>query len=146
MSKSRTDVKKTGKRERVPFSGHRTKLQLSDRDMKALTDAGYVPRWFNDQDGRVQAAESGGWVHVDEGEARSVGSTDLNGKVSKIVSKGGGTPVTGFLLKIKKEFYNEDQERKEDRNRLVDDALRSGQPGGNVVENQYVPDGHKQQI
>lgn len=152
MSKSRTIERQSGKRQRVPFGGHRTKLQLSEADMKAFEDSGYVPRWFNDIDGRIQRAEAGGYVFADPDEARSIGAFDvtgggdLNGRVSKIVSRGGGTPIIGILMKIKKEFYIEDQVTKEGRNKMVDDSINAGRPGGNTVENQYVPEGHVNQV
>lgn len=153
MSTQRNSEKSEGKRKRIPFGGNRTKLQLSDQEREAIDKAGYVPRWFNDADGRIGRAEAGGWEFVSPDEALSVsesslheGNTDLNSKVSKVVSRGTDKQVRAVLMKIKKEWYNEDQERKEDRNRAVDEALRIGQPGGNVVENQYVPKGHTQSI
>ncbi len=150
MSDQKTEQGK--RRARVPFSGHRTKLQLSDEDAKALSDAGWVPRWINDQDGRVQRAQAGGYEFVKPEEATSIGQFSvvkpkgLDGKVSMIVSKGSATPITAYLMKIQKEFWVEDQDAKEEKNRRVDDALKAGRPGGVEVENQYVPKGHEQQI
>lgn len=145
MSKERTAVRKAGRRKRVPFGGHRLKLQLSDEDTKALKEAGYVARWFNDQHGRIEAAEAGGYEFVRPEEAPSLGhgavhegNSDLNGKVSKIVSKS-GEPIRAYLMKIKKRYYDQDQAEKEKRNRAIDDAIRAGQPGGATVENQYIP-------
>lgn len=137
------------KRVRVPMGGRNTKLQLSQADAKALKEAGWTPRFVNDKDGRLQQALAGGYVFVTPQEAPSIGqhsltkgSDDLNGKVSMIVSKGGNEPITGFLMKIKTEYYEEDQRTKELKNIAFDDAISSGQPGGNVVDNQYVPKGH----
>jgi len=62
------------------------------------------------------------------------------------VSKGGGEPLTGYLMKIKTELYEEDQQHKEEANIAFDDALNAGQPGGNVVDNQYVPKGHVNRV
>ena len=53
------------KKARVPFGSHRTKLQLSDEDQKRFKDSGYVVRWFNDQDGRIEAAIRGGYTFVE---------------------------------------------------------------------------------
>jgi hypothetical protein len=151
--KSRTDGREEAPRKRVPISGRRSKLQLSDEDAQALKDNGWTPRWVNDKDGRIQQAEAGGWVFVTPDEAPSIGqysltkgSDDLNGKVSLVVSKGDSVPLTAFLMKIQTKYYDEDKEAKEARNRAYDDALRAGQPGGNVVENQYVPDGHVNKV
>ena len=151
--KSRTDEREEAPRKRVPFGQRRTKLQLSDEDSRELKENGWTVRWVNDKDGRIQQAQAGGWVFVTPEEAPSIGqysltkgSDDLSGKVSLIVSKGEGTPVTGFLMKIQTKYYNEDKAAKEEANRGFDEALRAGQPGGNVVDNQYVPEGHVNKV
>ena len=133
--------------KRVPFGAHRTKLQVENKI------DGYVMRWFNDVDGRLQRAQDGGYVFVDRSEVPSLGqgelhedNSDLNSKVSKIVSRGKEKPIRAYLMKIQQEWYDEDQMSKESVNQQVDEALRQGTPGGNVVDNQYVPKGHKQQI
>ena len=148
MSKSRTNEREEVRRKRVPFGSHRTKLQLSEEDAKNFKDHGWTVRWVNDKDGRVQRAEAGGYHFVIPEEAPSIGQfstggDDLNGRVSMIVSKGEGQPLTAYLMKIQTKFYDEDQAAKESVNKGYDDALRAGQPGGNVVDEQYVPDGHK---
>lgn len=141
------------KRKRVPFGGHRAKLQLSDEDLKGFDENGYTVRWINDKDGRVQQALAGGYEFATKDEAPSIGqfnvvkgSTAPNDSVSMIVSKGEKHPIAAFLMKIKKEFYIEDQLAKEEANRAFDIALNAGQPGGNVVENQYVPKGHVNKV
>lgn len=143
---------KRAKRDRVPFGGHRTKLQLSAEDQKGFEERGMVTYWFNDRDGRVERALSGGYEYVNPDHARSIGvfsindDHDLSGKVSKVVSKGGGEPVTAYLMEISREFYDEDQAAKEVINMRTDDAINAGKPGGNTVENQYVPKGHVNQV
>ena len=139
--------RKQPKVERIPFGGRRSKLQVSENI------PGYVLRWVNDVDGRIHDAQKGGYEFVLKSEAPSVGdgqlhqdNSDINARVSKIVSRGKTDPIRAFLMKIRKEWYIEDQQAKEEINREIDDALRAGQPGGNVVENQYVPKGHKQVI
>lgn len=152
MSKSRTDGREEARRKRVPMSGRRTKLQLSDEDAKRFKEHGWTVRWVNDKDGRIQQARAGGYHFVTQEEAPSIGqfmlesgSNDLSGKVSLIVSKG-GDPIEAFLMKIQTEYYDEDQLAKESANRAYDQALQAGQPGGNVVDNQYVPEGHVNKV
>jgi len=152
MSQSKTNGKEEAPRQRVPFGGRRQKLQLSEEDAKALDEAGWKPRWVNNKDGRIQQALAGGYEYVKKSEAPSIGQFSLtgnksqNGKVSMIVSKGEGQPLESFLMKIKKEYYFEDKAAKARRNDELDGSLISGQPGGNVVENQYVPKGHTNKI
>ncbi|MHC4316154.1 MAG: hypothetical protein ACYSW3_27240 [Planctomycetota bacterium] len=53
MANVRKQEREKGKVERVPFGGTRYKLQLSDADDKEFKRRRMVPRWFNDQDGRM---------------------------------------------------------------------------------------------
>ena len=153
-SKSKTDGNEVEEapRKRVPFGGHRPKLQLSKEDAKALRDDGWTARWINNKDGRLQQAMAGGYEHVLKKEAPSIGqfsmtgNKNMNGKVSLIVSKGEGQPLEAFLMKIRTEFYDEDQVAKEQANIDYDEALNRGQPGGNVVDGQYVPEGHVNKV
>ena len=153
MAKSRTVEREEAPRKRVPMGGRRTKLQLSDEDAKHFKDHGWTLRWINDKDGRIQQAQAGGYHFVTPEEAPSIGqfglggqSNDLNGKVSMIVSKGSDKPIEAFLMKIQTKYYEEDKRAKEKANIAFDEALNAGQPGGNVVENQYVPEGHVNKV
>ena len=143
MSSYRNQEKNEGRVKRVPFSGPRLKLQLSDEDRKEFEKRGMVPRWINDQDGRIQRAKAGGYTDVDPKYAESVGSSALHqgntskdSRVSIVVSK--GEPIiNAYLMELKKEYYDEDQKAKQDRNDLVDETLRGGNAGGADVENAY---------
>lgn len=133
------------KRDRVPVGGLQQRLQLSEAEKKAFADKNRVVRWFNDQNGRLEAALQGGWTFVEPEDAKSVGAqqlhqenTDITGKVSKVVSRS-GPPVRAYLMSINKEWYDEDQEGKEDRNRQVDQALRPTDQGGQTIEGGYTP-------
>ena len=150
---SRTDGREEAPRQRVPFSGRRQKLQLSAQDSKSLDENGWKPRWVNDKDGRIQQALAGGYVFVTPEEAPSIGQfsltkggDDLNGKVSLIVSKGDSKPIRSFLMKIQKKYYEEDKVAKRQNVINLEQSLDAGQPGGNVVENQYVPKGHVNKV
>ena len=143
MSESRQRA--VNKRDRVPIGGQRTNLQLSKADMDGFVERGRVPRFFNDQNGRLEAAEAGGWTFVSPEEARSLGgarlhqeNTDLNSKVSKVVSRS-GSPIRAYLMSISKEWFDEDQERKEDVNRKVDQALQPANQGGQSIDGGYTP-------
>jgi hypothetical protein len=146
MAKEEVKADSKGRRERVPFGAHRTKLQVEDKI------PGYELRWFNDQDGRIQRALDGGYMFVTPDEvprlgqgALHQGNSDINSKVSKVVSRG-QHEIRAYLMKIREEYYREDQAVKEDINYQVDEAMRAGAPSGNVVENQYVPKGHVQKV
>ena len=132
------------KKDRVPFGGFRTKLQLSKEDLDAMK--GYHLRWFNDKDGRVEAALNAGYTFVEPEQARSLGvanlhaeNSDLNSKVSKIVSRGSGEVIRAYLMKIQEEWYQEDFDAKIAVTQKVDEALRPVTQGGQTVESGYTP-------
>lgn len=146
MANIRKQVQSEDTVERVPFGAQRSKLQVKDKIK------GYSLRWFNDIDGRIQRAEEGGYVFVQKNEVPRLGqgalhedNSDVNSKVSKVVSRGDPV-IRAYLMKIKDSYYAEDQRSKEAVNAEIDKALREGTPGGNVVDNQYVPKGHVQRV
>lgn len=145
MSDVQTRKRAIDKKSRVPFGGKRTKLQLSEADEKYFKSVNRVVRWFNDQDGRVEAAVQGGWTFVNPENARSLGSadihqenSDLNSRVSKVVSR--GEPVIrAYLMSIDKDWYDEDQKTKEEYNARVDQALQGIESGGQSIDGGYTP-------
>jgi len=137
MSNTKTKEREAGKRQRVGFTGHRTRLQLTEVELKAMTKSGYRPYWFNED--QVDEAIAAGYIFVKPEEAKSVGqfelhegNSDLGEKVSKIVTKS-NPPVRAFLMKTLIKNYEEDQKARERQNAKVDEALR----GGEGVDSKY---------
>lgn len=137
----RTRAAKERKRQRVPIGGRRTKLQLSQKDLEALKD--YHVRWINDQQGRIHSAEAGGYEFCTPEEATSLGegaihqeNSDLGTRVSKVVDRHG---TRAYLMKIRKDWYDEDQAEKEKNNAQVDQQLRPVSQGGQTIEGGYTP-------
>jgi len=137
---------KVNKKNRVPFGAKRTKLQLSAADEQDAVNRNKKLHWFNDQDGRIQAALQGGWDFVSPEEVPSLGfgelhqeNTDVNSKVSKVVSRGTQHVIRAYLMSIDKALYDEDQAAKEAQNALTDEALRPVQQGGQTIEGGYTP-------
>lgn len=126
-------------RERVPFSANRKRLQV-DRKFD-----GCVIRWFNDQDDRVQRALDAGYEFVDRDDVKQVGdkdvtngNTDMNSKVSRVVGRTAeNKPIRAYLMKIRKDWYDQDQSLKQEKNALVDEAIRAGKAGGADVPKSY---------
>lgn len=117
----------TGERKRNVFNGTSSKLTVNRQI------PGYHLHIFNDEPGRIQTALDGGWEFVTPDEVGGVGervtsvNTDLGDKVRYLVGaneKGDG--FYAYLMKIKEEWWEEDQEALQARNDLVDDAIRSG--------------------
>jgi len=122
--------------ERVPLGIKRSKLAVENKDPNS------VYRWMNDVGARISDAERGGWVFVD---AEKVGNVDisnreqsLGSRVSRIVGQDAQhKPITAYLMRIKKEYYDADQKYKQDELDKVDIALRRGEL--KPSEGQYVP-------
>lgn len=137
----KTTTEAPQKRERIPFGESRLGLTAVLKD--SIKDQ-YHCRWINDTKDRLHRAQEGGYDFVLENElAGRVGegdlhgaNTDLNGKVSKVVTtKGESGPVRGYLMKLPMRFKQEDVERKAAKYNRVDEAIRAtGDPGGTSAE------------
>ncbi len=132
------------KADRVSMGGHKTKLQLSEKDREALE--GYVCRWINDKDGRIDEALNASYVFVHREEARSIGTgaihqenSDTGNKVSKVVSRT-GDPFRAYLMKINKELYDQDQAAKGRKiYETTEGRLNPVGQGGATIEGGYTP-------
>ncbi len=120
-------------RKRIPMSVPVQRLEASEIP-------GYHLHWFTGSQERLQRAIDGGYEFVDErelkinnvslgGDSTASGNTDMGSRVSVIsgqeVGKD-GQPTRLILMKIKQEWYEEDQKLVEDRNDLVAASLRGG--------------------
>lgn len=105
------------KAARVPL-GNRARLSFNN------LEEGYVYRVINDVDDRIKRAESAGYEFVESeaslGETRVADASKIGAKVSKPV--GGG--ITGYLMRIKKDWYNEDQETKQKQISSTEAAMK----------------------
>lgn len=93
--------------ERTPVSGYRSVLTFSNRD------PAFVYRWVNDIDDRIKRFLNGGYEHVsvnegDVGEKRVGTATAVGTYHSKPVGQG----ITAYLMKIRREWYEQDQKEK----------------------------------
>lgn len=134
----------TRERVRNVFNGTQAKLTVNNQI------PGYHMHIFNDEPGRIQTAIDGGWEFVTPDEVGGVkdsvtsGNTDLGDKVRFLVGtseKGDG--LYAYLMKIKEEWWEEDQAEIQKRNDRVDDAIRGGVnvASGTSAEGFYTPKG-----
>lgn len=134
----------TRERVRNVFNGTQAKLTVNNQI------PGYHMHIFNDEPGRIQTAVDGGWEFVTPDEVGGVkdsvtsGNTDLGDKVRFLVGtseKGDG--LYAYLMKIKEEWWEEDQAEIQKRNDRVDDAIRGGVnvASGTSAEGFYTPKG-----
>jgi len=121
------------RRNRGAFNGTRGKLQVGN----LIT--GYHLYFFNDEPGRVQAALDAGWEFVSPDEVGYVSTNvtnrnvDLGDRVSIIGSKNDmGQAVQQILMKIREDWWLEDQAEIQSRNDKTDAAIRKGKGGSSV--------------
>jgi len=105
------------KATRVPL-GNRARLSFNN------LEEGYVYRVINDVDDRIKRAEAAGYEFVESesslGDARVADASKMGAKVSKPV--GGG--MTGYLMRIKKDWYDEDQQNKQKQIDSTESAMK----------------------
>lgn len=125
-----------GRNSRVPLGVARSKLSVPTRP-------GYVRRWINDKDGRLQMAQEGGYEFVEDPNLQIGGGADidsenrdLGARISRVVSQSTGQKA--YLMEIKEEFYREDQKAKVRKVEEVDKRIREGKL--EKVDEAYVPD------
>lgn len=139
MSREQRDVTRAdaGRKERLPLGIKRSKMAVKDKQ------DGYVYRWINDTVGRIQDAQNGGYEFVanavvGEGDITNRNQSVGSDRVSRIVGKDdNGNPTTAYLMRIKQEWYKEDQGNKQKVLDDLDAALKRGQ--AKPVDNGYIP-------
>lgn len=149
-SQNERDIARTAVRERGVFNGTTKKLTV-------VTEIpGYQLRWFNDQDGRIEAAVGRAWwefVTQDEialGDGNKVleRNSDLGTRVRAIVGTlDNGMPLYAYLLKIKKEYFDEDQAAGAAQIRAGEkEMLKNGGLNTERIGEKYLPDERKQAL
>jgi len=140
----------SAERKRIPMSVPVQRLEVPEIP-------GYHLHWFLSTAERLQRATDGGYEFVDErevlinnvslgGDSTASGNTDMGSRVSVVsgqeVGKD-GQPTRLVLMKLKQEWWEEDQKLVEARNTKVRDALLGGMIGaeqdvGNDSRHRYV--------
>ena len=143
MVRTNTD-RDTGERKRNVFNGTEGKLTIQHKI------EGFHLHIFNDAPGRIQQALDAGYVFVTPEEIGGVKenvvsrNTDLGDKVRFLVGRSeDGTALYAYVMKIKQAWFDEDQGIMQDKNNLIDDAIRNGSNAkdGKSFEGSYVPKG-----
>jgi len=123
-------------RKRVPMSVPVQKLEVADIP-------GYHLHWFLGTAERLTRAIDAGYEYVDEreslvnnvslgGDSALSGSTDMGSRVSIVAGQEvgkDGQPVRLILMKIRQDWWEDDQKLIEARNTQVRDALMGGMLG-----------------
>lgn len=126
----------SGRNTRVPLGVARSKLTVAGRP-------GFVRRWINDSEGRLQNAQDGGYQFVQNEVVAQIGDADIDNenrdmgaRVSRVVNQ--TTGQRAYLMEIQAEFYQEDQAAKVAKVEETDKRIRKGKL--EEVEESYIPD------
>lgn len=126
MAKNR-NARSTRQSNRVPVGGQRQRLSVEDKDEN------YVYRWVNDEAGNVDKYLQGGYEFVESDTKVGEDQPDHGQPVDKTVSTSVGrtrysTNGTAYLMRIRREYYDEDQEEKRKERRETKRAMFSANP------------------
>jgi hypothetical protein len=113
--------------KRVPL-GQRNRLSFGKQDPN------FVYRVINDQDERLQQAQEAGYEFVTGDEPLGDKRAAEGGKIDSRVSKPVGNNTRGYLMRIPKEFYDEDQNAKMGKVDEVEKALKPDKKAGQYGE------------
>ena len=142
LSRQEEIAKRMGN-QRSSFNGTDGKLKINKQI------EGYHLHILNDYPGRIDQALATGYEFVSPEEVGGVTNnvvsrnTDIGQDKVRFcvgVAEGGG-PLYAYLMKIKQEWYDEDQAKLASRNDMIDKSIRQGRPPGASQENFYTPKG-----
>jgi hypothetical protein len=124
-------------RTRTPF-GVNGKLTLGVTKIP-----GYHLHWIADYPGRLEQAEENGYEYVSKKDVkRSRSSDDAGDRVTCISgSHDTGKPLTLHLMKIRDEWYKENQEFYAARTRAIEQQIKAGKVDGVRRPETYHPKG-----
>ena len=128
-------------RRRNVFNGTEGKMSV-DFNMPE-----YELRIFNDTPGRIEMALSGGWEFVHPSEVRNIKTnvvsrnTDVGDKIRFLTNPTAKEGEQyGYLMKIRKEWWLEDQAAIQAKNNTIDESIRNGRnPKDGSSDGFYVP-------
>lgn len=122
----------TNRPKRRPMGdGYRNTFTLDDQDPN------YVYRVFNDSVGRVARAEEGGYEVVRTNQELGDATVDSATAVGSAVTRPVGGGMTGVLMRIPREYYEEDQKAKQTKVDASEEGLnhkKAGQYGGVSIQ------------
>lgn len=110
----------------------RTPLGARNRLTFDKQDPNFVYRVINDQDDRLKQAQEAGYEFVVSDQQLGDKRVAEGGKVDSRVSKPVGNGVRGYLMRIPREFYEEDQQAKAER---INDSEKAMKP--NKAKHEY---------
>lgn len=119
------------KKKRVPFGALRSKLTV------LYQIPGYHLHWINDTPGRIHEAQQGDYEFV---SPKEVGFDEAETKVKRLVGKNDdGSALYAYLMKIRQDWYDEDQKTYQAYLDDMDNQIRNGRLNEKAGDKRYVP-------
>lgn len=122
-----TNTQKSTAKKRIPVGDNRDILTVEGKE------DGFVYRWVVDIDNRIQRFLDGGYEFVEHNVAVGVPSARQAQTDGKTVMKPTGGTTTSYLMRIKQEWYDEDQavkaKRVDESEAAMKRKLNSGEDG-----------------
>lgn len=133
------------RRKRGTFNGTTGKMSVN---VEKLVQQGFHMHIINDLDNRINEVLDRGYEFVLSHEVDGITSnttsrnTDIGDKVRFLVgTQKSGDPLYAYLMKIKQEWYEEDMRDLQNRNDMIDDAIRRGKTAISDPSHFYSKDG-----
>lgn len=118
-TENRTEASpKLAKKKRTPVGGARDILTVKN------PDPNYVYRWVLDAPGRLGRFREGGYEEVTADLEVGQNTVDRGSKLGSVITKSSGGGQTLVLMRIPKEWYDEDQKTKQDAIDDLEDTMR----------------------
>lgn len=109
---------------RTPVAGARDILTVYDKDPN------YVYRWVRNDEGRTEWFKQRGYEVVTKAHKVGEKAVDSGSQLGSAVTKFGGGNVTLILMRIPKEWFDEDQAAKEASIAAVEATMKTPGEGG----------------
>lgn len=100
---------KVERKKRIPVGGPRNLLTVANKDPN------YVYRWVNDTPGRIAMFKDGGYEVVTDDNEIGQSTVDRGSRLGSAITKSVGGLTTAVLMRIPKEWYDEDQAAKQEQ-------------------------------
>lgn len=110
-------TKREQRQDRVPVGGPRDILSVPNQDPN------YVYRWVRDDMGRIDQFKAGGYEVVERGHRVGESTVDKGTRLGTAYTMSRGT-ATLVLMRIPKEWYDEDQAAKQGQVDALDSAMK----------------------
>lgn len=124
---AKTETVAATRPKRVPVGGPRNILTVAQKDPN------YVYRWVNDVPGRINLFKEGGYEVVTDEHEVGDKTVDRGSKLGSAITKSVGGQITAVLMRIPKDWYDEDQVAKQKEVDILEATMRDQAQRGDLT-------------